>query len=127
MEIKGNVSGAMLVGVVLLIWGMFIVQISAQPAWTPTCYSKCMTKCTIPAKFKSCQAMCILKCARNGEQISTTSITNSVESNEDDTQHKYCVLGCACSKCINISTPTDPRADEVERCVNSCDETCIKN
>ncbi|KAI3907472.1 hypothetical protein MKW92_035358 [Papaver armeniacum] len=107
MEVKGNiVSGVMLFGVVL-IWGMFVVQISAQPA--------------------SAQTLCKLKCASNGEQIATADIPKAVVSNEDNTKHKYCVLGCAYSKCVDKSTPTDPRADEVESCINSCDETCIKN
>ncbi|KAI3955274.1 hypothetical protein MKW98_020907 [Papaver atlanticum] len=112
MAVKGNiVSGVMLLGLVL-IWGMLVVQISAQPA-SETCYSKCMTK------------LCKLKCA--SEQISTAGITKAVVSNEDDTKNKYCVLGCAYSKCIDKSTPTDLRAEEVERCINSCDETCVKN
>ncbi|KAI3886092.1 hypothetical protein MKX03_032501 [Papaver bracteatum] len=123
MAVTGNiVSGVVLFGVVL-IWGMLVVQISAQPA-SETCYSKCMTKCTIPKKFKPCQGVCKLKCA--SEQISTAGITKVVVSNEDDTKHKYCVLGCTYSKCIDKSTPTDPRADGVEHCINSCDETCIK-
>ncbi|KAI3907475.1 hypothetical protein MKW92_035361 [Papaver armeniacum] len=127
MEVKGNiVSGVMLFGVVL-IWGMFVVQISAQPASAQTCYSKCLTMCTIPQKFKQCQGVCKLKCASNGEQIATADIPKAVVSNEDNTKHKYCVLGCAYSKCVDKSTPTDPRADEVESCMNSCDETCIKN
>ncbi|RZC68354.1 hypothetical protein C5167_031609 [Papaver somniferum] len=66
MEVKGNiVSGVMLFGVVL-IWGMFVVQISAEPASATTCYSKCMTKCTIPQRVKQCQGVCKLKFAING-------------------------------------------------------------
>ncbi|MCL7023566.1 hypothetical protein MKW94_018554 [Papaver nudicaule] len=123
MEIKRNVSGVMMV-VVVLIWGMYLGQISAQA--TSACYSECMTKCTVPKDFKACRAVCILKCSKNGEQISTaTAVTDAVLSNGDDTHHKYCVLGCAYSKCAGISTPTDPHAEEVEGCVKSCDESCI--
>ncbi|MCL7039628.1 hypothetical protein MKW94_015094 [Papaver nudicaule] len=123
METKRNVFGVMLVGIVL-IWAMLLGKISAQP-WT--CYDKCMvTKCTTPKEYKRCRAGCLSECAKNGEQISTaTAVTNAVLSNGDDTQHKYCVLGCASSKCAGISTPTDPHAEEVEGCVKSCDETCI--
>ncbi|MCL7044807.1 hypothetical protein MKW94_020483 [Papaver nudicaule] len=115
----------MLVGVVL-IWAMLLGQISAQA--TSTCFSECMTKCTIPKDFKACRAVCKLKCAKNGEKISPASaITNAVLSNGDDTPHKFCVLGCAYSKCAGISTPTDPHAEEVEGCVKSCDETCVSS
>ncbi|KAK2657949.1 hypothetical protein Ddye_011001 [Dipteronia dyeriana] len=92
---------------VFLILGLLVGQSTASNF--TTCYAFCFVPCIIdiyPKDVVKCAVLCLKKCI-----------------SQPDT-HSSCKLGCATSRCINLSTKDNPAAEKVESCVNNCSETC---
>ncbi|OUZ99726.1 hypothetical protein BVC80_9063g100 [Macleaya cordata] len=102
--------GVMLITVVLML-GMFVGPATAK--FHVGCYAKCFLTCAIGSKPTP---LCAIGCLAKYIYHSPASTNNL--------GHHYCQMGCASSKCINISTPQHPRAKEVGVCVDSCPDKC---
>ncbi|OUZ99730.1 hypothetical protein BVC80_9063g108 [Macleaya cordata] len=109
MEGKNVKPIAVMLIITVLVLGMFVEQTEASFAG---CYAKCFAFCLLNPTIIQCPFTCYKECHHH-----------SPASSENDLQY-YCETGCASSKCLNISTPQDPRANEMEGCVNSCSEEC---
>ncbi|OUZ99719.1 hypothetical protein BVC80_9063g90 [Macleaya cordata] len=95
--------------IVAVSMGMFIGQTSAS---FESCYKQCLSLCSHQRIGPpECPSICEKRC----------SLKDQYPSKD---HHSYCKLGCAISECTHISTPQDPREDEVEGCVNSCSNKC---
>ncbi|OVA08414.1 hypothetical protein BVC80_209g148 [Macleaya cordata] len=104
MEGNKSVKPIAVMLITVLVLGMFVGQTTAD---FKSCYTACFLFC---APFKAsiiCGAKCLKECLFPSNDLLL-----------------YCNLDCATSACTSISTPQDPRADEVEGCVNSCSDEC---
>ncbi|KAL5698064.1 hypothetical protein ACHQM5_029148 [Ranunculus cassubicifolius] len=113
---EGKVVRAMFL-IVIVFGGMVLEQSYAESLNSfKNCYGLCFLGCMIKPDrnvFK-CGFNCLKSCAfRPQDAISDT--------------HRYCELGCASSKCLNISTEGNPGAEAMEGCVMSCSDLCTKN
>ncbi|OUZ99710.1 hypothetical protein BVC80_9063g81 [Macleaya cordata] len=111
MESKRSVKPiAMMLIITVLVLGMFVKQTTATDF--SLCYVECMRGCSRSIEFHDCPDECTRECQ------DAAATANDL--------HYYCRVGCASSSCTHISTPHDPRANEVEGCVNSCSNKCTK-
>ncbi|OUZ99727.1 hypothetical protein BVC80_9063g101 [Macleaya cordata] len=111
MEGKNVRSSIVVMLIVGVLMGMLVGQTSAS---LKSCYIGCLVQCALSHKgigAIQCPFTCLKQCIL-------------LESPSNDDLHTYCKLGCAASACTNISTPQDPREEEVENCVNSCSNKC---
>ncbi|KAL9663673.1 hypothetical protein QQ045_019064 [Rhodiola kirilowii] len=77
----------------------------------PACYERCMVICAITNALP----VCVTKCAK--DCIKRPLANQSSESYD-------CTMKCATSKCMGISAKDDPRAKEVNHCLDACSTSC---
>ncbi|KAF9617269.1 hypothetical protein IFM89_035213 [Coptis chinensis] len=114
MEGKGVIAIAVMFMVMMI--GMVAEQTYATSTNSifdfPVCFAKCSWYCNIPfLNVPFCARECLARC---------------LPSSISDVNH-YCNFGCASSKCTNISTLFNHRAEAVGNCVKSCNGICAKH
>ncbi|KAL1810514.1 hypothetical protein ACET3Z_027504 [Daucus carota] len=96
------------------------------------CYIKCYVFCMIEPSQTLCT--CTTRCFKNCILPSIYSSTATTQSRRrsDDLAHQhsqniaFCKLGCASTSCSALSTISNPNGENVESCVGSCSNKCIK-
>ncbi|KAI3992429.1 hypothetical protein MKX01_022520 [Papaver californicum] len=107
---------------ILLMFGMCSRQTSASHFTDfKKCWYLCMTFCSAMYPRIVAGVICPLRCVKR-----CLDNTNPPDNHSQVRLSYYCKLGCASHNCVNISTPQDPRGEEVEQCVNSCSDECTK-
>ncbi|KAJ7962958.1 thionin-like protein 2 [Quillaja saponaria] len=101
--------------ILTLFLGMLVGQSAAD---FKECYPVCLFTCAISGtKWYICPLKCTTDCLTQEASVLDTS--------QIDNAH-FCKLGCAVSKCSQLSTENNPAVNKVDACVNSCSRTCLK-
>ncbi|KAI3891564.1 hypothetical protein MKX03_033111 [Papaver bracteatum] len=118
----GKSSDMVAMLMILLLLGICIGQTSASHYTDfQKCWNECMSVCSAMYPGVIAGAICPVRCAKR--------CLDDINSSDDHSGVRlsyYCKLGCASQNCVNISTPQDPRGEEVEKCVNSCSDECAE-
>ncbi|PON58929.1 Thionin-like protein [Trema orientale] len=123
---------------VLMVWLVLGILVEPTRASFKSCYGSCFLICLITPNHSAfgCSFQCLKDCilqppnthlpAQSHTLTRTTTNTTTTTKNKNNVIY-FCKLGCASSLCTNISSKNDPRSEKVERCVDSCSETCTTN
>ncbi|MCL7024767.1 hypothetical protein MKW94_017284 [Papaver nudicaule] len=113
-------SGKFFVVMLLLLMGATVGNSSPPNESFKECFVQCLATCCVAIDEEECLPVCAPACG-----VFCIPWKPS-PSSEKQIFPNYCELNCASSNCYNISTLHNPRADEVEGCLNTCSGNCTK-